>query len=280
MSNIFQAYFNALLADATYALGVPEQGNLDGATGNRLTGYLETRMTPTLAKYLGDNFTVVSHIETDDTFASGFDATVWRENATGKLTVSMQGTSGFQDFLTDVKLAFTGNAGQQVIDMANWRLKITTPVGQQARQIGHTVDAVSAFVSAASDVPGMGLVSAADLARGVEVNGHSLGGYLATAFTRLFGALAHVTHTSTFNGAGFPAGSEPDAKRGTYLIVCGAGHHSLLGRPPNTINSISNCARSAGEKCKFSIENRLKKAQRHVRCIRGRRNAGDVLCLE
>jgi hypothetical protein len=40
------------------------------------------------------------------------------------------------------------------------------------------------------------------LARGVIVNGHSLGGYLTTVFTRLFGVQANIQHSYTFNGAG------------------------------------------------------------------------------
>ena len=74
MSSISKTYTNAILADATYALGVAGQPYASGATGSTLAGFLAERMTPTLANYLGDNFMVVSHIETDDTFASGFDA--------------------------------------------------------------------------------------------------------------------------------------------------------------------------------------------------------------
>jgi hypothetical protein len=98
MTAIFQAYTNALLSDATYALGDPAQGDLTGAAGDPLAGYLATRMTSTVAKYIGDNYTVVSHKETGDVLGSGFDATVWKDNATGKLTISMQGTTGLQDF--------------------------------------------------------------------------------------------------------------------------------------------------------------------------------------
>jgi hypothetical protein len=91
------------------------------------------------------------------------------------------------------------------------------------------VDAASGLVSAKGDVPGKGLVSAADLAQGIEVNGHSLGGYLATAFTRLFGSQAHVAHTSTFNSAGFAPGSEPAFVNLQNLIGPSYG----LGRFPN-----------------------------------------------
>ncbi|GBU15303.1 hypothetical protein AwPolaro_06810 [Polaromonas sp.] len=186
-------------------------------------------MTPALAKYIGDNFTMVTHIETDDEVSSGFDATVWKDNATGKLTVSMRGSEGRQDFWTNYKLTLLTNAGQQIIDMANWWLKITTPEGQQARQIGHTVIALSGLVSAGSSVPGTGLVNAADIALGIDVNGHSLGGYLATAFTRLFGIQANVSHTSTFNSAGFTPRSEEAFTNLQNLV----GPEHGLGRFPN-----------------------------------------------
>ena len=226
MNSVSTSFVNALLSDATYALNINEW---DNKTGVDLEDALSERMTPNLAKYIGDNFTVVTHIETNDVVTSGFDATVWKNNSSGKIYVSFQGTTGLQDFLTDVALAFTGNAGQQVIDMANWWLKITTPIGEMARQIGKQVDAVSGFVSAAPDVPGLGLVSAADLAQGVEVSGHSLGGYLATAFTRLFGSQAHVEHNSTFNSAGFALGSESAFANLQNLIGPSYG----LGRFPN-----------------------------------------------
>jgi len=78
MTTINDAYINALLADATYAL---EGGTPNEYTGSRLITDLTGRMTETLATYIGNNFTVVTHIETSDTFGSGFDATVWRDKA-------------------------------------------------------------------------------------------------------------------------------------------------------------------------------------------------------
>ncbi|MBE2262906.1 MAG: hypothetical protein IAE92_09190 [Burkholderiaceae bacterium] len=162
-------------------------------------------MTPTLAKYIGDTYTVVTHIETGDVLGSGFDATVWKNNVTGKLTVSMQGTTGLQDFLTDVNLAVFASGHRQLVDMVNWWLRISTPTDQSVVQIKTKVagGAVGDFFELAAPAQGTGLIPAADLVNGIEVNGHSLGGYLATAFTRLFGSQAHVQHTSTFNSAGF-----------------------------------------------------------------------------
>ncbi len=84
MTSISNAYQNAMLADATYALDVDALQNISGLP---FESALSTRMTPTLAKYIGDTYTVVTHIESGDIAGSGFDATVWKNNVTGKLTV-------------------------------------------------------------------------------------------------------------------------------------------------------------------------------------------------
>ncbi|WP_282110386.1 hypothetical protein [Shewanella algicola] len=50
MTTIDQAYINALLADATYAL---DDSVERGTTGNELEEFLNERMTPTQAEYIG-----------------------------------------------------------------------------------------------------------------------------------------------------------------------------------------------------------------------------------
>lgn len=82
MGSISNAYSNALLADATYAL---EENGMQNKTWENLADLLSPRMPPTIAQYIGDHYTVVTHIETDDKTGSGFDATVWKDNSTGKL---------------------------------------------------------------------------------------------------------------------------------------------------------------------------------------------------
>jgi hypothetical protein len=137
MSNINAAYINALLADATYALDENTENSL---TGEDLVSKLSERMTPTLANYIADNFTVVTHKEMGEVLESGFDATVWRDNATGKTYVSMRGSEGLADFASaDVDLSTLGLARQQVLDMMNWWLKITTPSGQDAKQLAFSL---------------------------------------------------------------------------------------------------------------------------------------------
>ena len=123
MNTISDTFINAILADAAYADKL-----IDGLKGSGLLRALEKGMTPILAKYISDNFSVVAHRESDDGIfsgGSGFDATVWRgvEGGAfaGKIYVSMQGTLGAQDFLTDADLALPFGAGrQQIVDMVNW----------------------------------------------------------------------------------------------------------------------------------------------------------------
>jgi acylphosphatase len=97
MPTIKENYLNALLADATYALNK----NTGLTVGTALSDLLQARMTPTLATQIAANFSLVTHIETDDVSGSGFDGTVWRRTD-GKLYVSMQGTEGLADFLSDI----------------------------------------------------------------------------------------------------------------------------------------------------------------------------------
>jgi hypothetical protein len=68
MTTIHDAYINALLADASYV-----NDFLPGMTGAKLTAQVTGRMTPDLAKYIGDNFTktgVSSNIPTFSNYAS------------------------------------------------------------------------------------------------------------------------------------------------------------------------------------------------------------------
>jgi Ca2+-binding RTX toxin-like protein len=225
VTTINDAFTNALLADATYVHDL-----LPGWTELELYGALKERMTPALAQYISDNFIVVTQFQAGDIVGSGFDVTIWRQTAganAGKLYVSMRGTEPGQDlFITDLDLAVTGNARRQLVDMVNWWLRVSTPTNQGAPQVQWN----GSMYVGAPIVPGEGLITTAELSAGVEVDGHSLGGYLAAAFTRLFGAQAHVVHTSTFNSAGFAAGSEAALINLEELV----GPNMGLGRFPST----------------------------------------------
>nr|WP_321467022.1 hypothetical protein [uncultured Desulfobulbus sp.] len=67
MTFINNTYINALLADSCYV------HNLSGLSSNELITALTPRMTPALAKFTGNNFTVASQ---PPECASEFSATV------------------------------------------------------------------------------------------------------------------------------------------------------------------------------------------------------------
>jgi hypothetical protein len=124
----------------------------------------------------------------------------------------MRGTQGTTDIADDVDLAGSGVPTRQVVSMVNWWLRLTAPTNAQAVQIQalyHVVPSIPTPTvvfdgyGAAPSVAGSGtLVGQSSIA---AVNGHSLGGYLATAFTRLFGGSLgyNVQSVNTFNSAGF-----------------------------------------------------------------------------
>ena len=109
MATIQDAYVNALLADAAYA-----ENLRDGDKDALLIATLSKRMTPKVAEFIAANFEVAAHKESDDVVGSGFDATVWLGKAdteyAGKVYVSMQGTTGLEDFLSDLDLSTSGGA--------------------------------------------------------------------------------------------------------------------------------------------------------------------------
>jgi hypothetical protein len=138
MTTIHDAYINALLADATYALDVTVRDNM--STGSLLAA-LTTRMTLPQATFIANNFTMVTHKDSSDNpfIGSGFDATVWQGVVgtpyAGKTFFSITGSEGVADFSSDAALALNGAPLAQLIDMVNWWFKITAPSGASVMQI-------------------------------------------------------------------------------------------------------------------------------------------------
>jgi hypothetical protein len=255
MNTISETYVNSLLADAAYVNLHDGNSNADPLlVGTRLTTVIAARLTRPQAEYITANFEVVTQ---ELSPIGGFDATVWRikpnsalagpsnENA-GKVYVSMRGTQSATDLADDVELAVKGVPTDQIVAMVNWWLRETAQAGPNtALQIasetlyldGSTppVEIGARFV-AAPRVGGTGLLFGQSSIAGV--NGHSLGGYLATAFTRLFGA--NVQSASTFNSAGFnnlQASSINTAyNQITQLIGSGLGLASFAEVTPKQTN--------------------------------------------
>ena len=221
MSTIESAYINALLADAVYVIS-------PGLDADRQKRDLETRMTPTQAAFIADNFEVLNSIETPKLLGSGFDAVVWKGRAesdyAGQIFVSMRGTQGLEDIADDALLAVKGIPYQQIADMVNWWLANTASAGAtEVKQI--QVLSIGNFQTFAPSTPTVGTGFLAGLGPITAVNGHSLGGYLATAFTRLFGK--DVQSVNTYNSAGFsnvaPGNIEYESRNIANLIGSAAG---------------------------------------------------------
>jgi hypothetical protein len=196
MNNEIQsAYVNALLADASYVDPITDDVKLTA------------RISQAQTQFIRDNFIGTQHLSPN----GGFDAVVWRGKSgtpfSGKSYVSMRGTQEGQDLVDDSTLAARGIPHQQVADMVNWWLKNTAGDGAiNVTQIKVVTTAVAPLLNTFSfslDVPTTGTGILADIGPITAVNGHSLGGYLATAFTRLFGTAFAVQSVSTFNSAGF-----------------------------------------------------------------------------
>jgi hypothetical protein len=208
MNAIQTTYINALLADAAYVT----LKNADGVITdpNVLQSNLAKNLTQPQADYLLNNFDILTQTLSP---TGGFDAVVWRGKANsefaGQVFVSMRGTAGLQDIADDITLAARGIPYDQIRDMANWWLKATAKPGEMVKQIAvldtSTTAPMPEVISFKTFVEGTPVQATGELYGQVNaiagVNGHSLGGYLVTAFTRLFGA--NVQDVNTFNSAGF-----------------------------------------------------------------------------
>ena len=233
INSIQNAFVNALLADATYVDGLAPGGS--ALSGTALAEKLSSRLTPDLAKYLADHFEVITQKLTQDQTESGFDATVWRSKDDGQVYVSTRGTEGKGDLIADADLTTSGLAGWQTLDMVNWWLKSRAPVGTLAAQIKFetvtTPDGTvitTSYMTAATPVPGDGKLSNVT---SVVVNGHSLGGHLSTAFTRLFSDSLPILHTYTYNSATF----NPLSPRrfADFALAMGLGGAGATAYPTN-----------------------------------------------
>ena len=163
--------------------------------------------------------------------ASGFSGTVFErinpEAGEPRYVVAMRGTEGnvvsqlYPDLAAaDIAdLVANGLAWEQILDMYNWWQAVSTPATATYQRVSAVKisDAAASSLIAAGDTSviveagqawqivrsatgerGLGVVGRAEQ---VDVTGHSLGGHLATAFSRLFsGSTANVV---TVNGAGY-----------------------------------------------------------------------------
>jgi Ca2+-binding RTX toxin-like protein len=196
-TEIHNAFINAVLADSCYVDGLSS-----GMTDASLKVMLRARLSEKLAEFVGDHFVVVNQYV--DPGSSGFSVTVFQDKLSGQRYVSMRGTEAdsagrfIEDAVTDLNaVLYSGLTQSQVIAMVNWTLQAIAPENAPVVQ----------YAQGASSADGVLLDSGLGLGNGalynagsVAVDGHSLGGHLATVFTRLFND--RVANTFTYNGLG------------------------------------------------------------------------------
>lgn len=247
MKIINDTYINALLANASYIrlqtrpLGfsnddAPPTGILR-STSEQLEALTESLTAPQ-AKYLLDNFEVLNQ-ELSPT--GGFDAVVWKGKAgsiyTGKVYISMRGTQGLTDIADDIELSSQGVPSDQIVSMVNWWLRETAVKGTIVKQI-KTISIIQGIINTESfalsekNAIGTGILTGINSIE--SVNGHSLGGYLSTAFTRLFGNSADVKSIHTFNSAGFSSVAQFSINQDFNII------DGLLNNQGKSFNNIEN----------------------------------------
>lgn len=239
MASNTQLFDMASLAEAAYATFTDASGALTIASKvefiNRLQdfdadGQKDTKsFSRTQAEEFADHYRVISQQPNTD---SGYSATLFERLdeagvGTSEYVFSQRGTEAFTqlsptaplglDLAVDLgDLVADGLAWSQIVDMCNYWKQLTTPAGQIYQKTtlvavpivttqasiydigtGHDPQKWQIQLTDASSPAGPKVPAGAAL----EVTGHSLGGHLASAFTRMFDGVASQAYT--MNGAGY-----------------------------------------------------------------------------
>lgn len=221
MTDVIHIYDMAELAEASYANLLP---------GSDIEVQIQSggqKFSATQAAIFVEKWEVIDHLP--DTY-SDFSATVFQSKINGEYTLSIRGTAGGGDLGADAgDIVSDGLAWEQIIDLFNYAQELTRHGNySQAIKVPVTID--QALLEQGSDAvrtwsesqgyiydnPGgnvwkVELLSVQSVGDGVlygkplHVTGHSLGGHLAAAFSRLFPSI--TTDVTMINGAGFASGS-------------------------------------------------------------------------
>ena len=211
--NLFQ---QAQLAEAAYA-------DFSVSTISTKQALINAKFSDAQATAFIATWQVIDHIP--DT-AAGFSATIFRNIQTGDYSLAIRGSTDLADFSADAALIVVdGVAVRQIVDLYNfWQRATTTQV--QTYQAAQVVlyDSLGNLppgaIPVGSSPYGIVFVDSSELSDAsqrlgsekipaglstLNVAGHSLGGHLTMAFTRLFPAL--TTNALGINGLGFKPGN-------------------------------------------------------------------------
>jgi len=249
MANSIRSYFDdAQLSLAAYA-------TLDVQMNQNLQLYEEALfragMSRAQATRFASDYTVIDQFTDSST---GLSATVFQKGS--QYYLAIRGTEGLidRDFLEDILLGIGGIARTQLISLYNYVQRLITPasVAQNALQVQDVapdIDPITGYVNdpggirQTTSATGLGYLAGVS---GVTVTGHSLGGHLAAAASRLFPSL--IASTYTYNAPGFnlavadalldqfpgDAGTFPSATITNLVAHAGSDIISSIGSLPGT----------------------------------------------
>lgn len=223
MSAIAPLFVQTQMAEAAYADFTDAAGNLIATDAQLQTALEASDFSKAQALAFAGQWQVVGH---KPNTVSGFSATIFKDKITDAYTLAIRGSTDFTDFSADAALiGVDGVAVRQLVDLYNfWSRSATTkdqtyaiaqlvlydsfgnlpsgaiPVGSSPYGIilGDSSQLPDAAMRLATGVIPVGLGS-------INVTGHSLGGHLAMAFTRLFPNI--TSNALAVNGLGFKIGN-------------------------------------------------------------------------
>lgn len=168
------AYWNSILSGASYG---------DKDDGVDLTNSAAAVLNSTaLSSAFMNKYTVLDISTTSSPTDTGFAAMVAKDINTGKVTIAFRGTEpSLSDYSTDALAIASGVAAGQIVDMYNYLLRVFAADGAVVDQYVYDVGAGALRVD--DTATGLGLVTTGTT---VDFTGHSLGGLLALAASRLF----------------------------------------------------------------------------------------------
>lgn len=197
--SLLNAYFeNAQLSLAAYALSLRSTMSRDEYIG-ALVG---AGMSDSQASRFADTYAIVDQYNDSIT---GLSVTVFQQG--GQYHLAIRGTNDVLDFLADAQLLFGGAARNQIVSLYNYVQRLLTPAGHstiQVEDVAPNIDPITGYVNdpggirQTASAVGLGYLTGIS---GVTVTGHSLGGHLAAATSRLFPSL--IGGTNTYNAPGF-----------------------------------------------------------------------------
>lgn len=210
--DVTKAYRMALLAEASYVDFDPARrsgGSYDEAAVESLL--MDHGLTGDQASFFIERWKVVDHLPNT---SSGLSATVLQSKTeAGAFVIAVRGTegapftpSGAIDWSTNIgDIGADGIAMEQGIDLLNYYLRLSTPVGSQAPQYAVHDTWLFNRVEVAAPAGGLGLL--ANGLSALDLTGHSLGGHLALTLSRMIPASVRDVHT--FGAPGFGTGLAP-----------------------------------------------------------------------